>query len=51
VLKKIISLCMQFWKESSQMLAKAVNDVNTGTGPRCFFSNVPFTENNSVFAL
>jgi hypothetical protein len=50
VVEKIVSLCIQFWQQSSQMLAKAVNDVNIGTGPRCFFANVPFTENNSVFA-
>jgi hypothetical protein len=50
VVSKIISLSMQFWRESSQRLADAVNAVNFGTGPRCFFANVPFTENNSAFA-
>jgi hypothetical protein len=50
VVSKIVSLSMQFWRESSQRLAEAVNAVNLGTGPRCFFANVPFTENNSVFA-
>jgi hypothetical protein len=47
---KIISLCVQVWHESAQALGKVPNDVNIGTGPRCFFTNVPFTENNSVFA-
>lgn len=50
VVAKIISLSMQFWRESSLRLGEAVNAVNSGTGPRCFFANVPFTENNSVFA-
>lgn len=50
VVAKIISLSLQFWRESSQRFAEAVNAVNIGTGPRCFFANVPFTENNSVFA-
>lgn len=50
IIQKIISLSLQFWEESAQALSKAVSDVNMGTGPRCFFANVPFTENNSVFA-
>jgi len=50
IARKIISLCIQFWQESTLALAKAVHDVNEGTGPRCYFANVPFTENNSVFA-
>jgi hypothetical protein len=50
IIQKILSLCVQFWHESTQALAKAVSDVNIGTGPRCFFANVPFTENNSAFA-
>lgn len=50
IVGEIVSLCTQFFQQSSQMLAKAVNDVNLGTGPRCFFANVPFTQNNSVFA-
>ena len=47
---RVIGLCLQFWRESTLALQKAVNDVNIGTGPRCCFANVPFTENNSVFA-
>jgi hypothetical protein len=47
---KIIANCIQFWNQSTQELQKAVNDVNIGTGPRCFFVNAPFTVNNSVFA-
>jgi len=47
---KIFSLCVQFWHESTAALAKCVADVNLGPGPRCFFANVPFTENNAVFA-
>jgi len=47
---KIVANCIQFWNQSTQALQKAVSDVNIGTGPRCFFANVPFTVNNSVFA-
>lgn len=50
IVGKILSLCGQFWRESTQALSKSVSDVNIGPGPRCFFANVPFTENNSVFA-
>ena len=50
IVDKIIALCTQFWNESNQALAKAVSDVNIGTGPRCLFAKVPFTANNSVFA-
>jgi hypothetical protein len=50
IIQKIIGLSLQFWRESTQALSKAVSDVNLGTGPRCFFANVPFAENNSVFA-
>jgi hypothetical protein len=50
VVNKIVSLCIQFWQESTLALGKAVSDVNIGTGPRCFFADVPFTANNSVFA-
>lgn len=47
---KVAAQCLQFWHGSSQALAKAVSDVNLGTGPRCYFADVPFTENNAVFA-
>jgi hypothetical protein len=50
VADKIVALCIQFWEQSTQWLQKSVSDVNIGSGPRCFFANVPFTENNSVFA-
>ena len=50
VVDVIVASCMRFWKESTAALAKCVSDVNIGTGPRCFFANVPFTEANSVFA-
>jgi hypothetical protein len=50
VVDKIVALSIQFWKQSTQWLQKSVSDVNIGAGPRCFFANVPFTENNSVFA-
>jgi hypothetical protein len=50
VADKIVALCIQFWQQSVQWLQKSVSDVNIGTGPRCSFANVPFTENNSVFA-
>ena len=50
IVDKIVQLCTQFWNESNQALARAVSDVNIGTGPRCLFANVPFTANNSVFA-
>ena len=50
IVDKIIDLSAQFWHESAAALAKAVSDVNIGTGPRCFFANVPFTEDNAVFA-
>ena len=50
LVQKVIRLCLQFWQESSQALSNVVTAINAGTGPRCFFANVPFTENNSVFA-
>ena len=50
IVAKIVSQSLQFWRESSQRLTEAVNAVNVGTGPRCLFANVPFTEAHSVFA-
>jgi lysophospholipase L1-like esterase len=50
IMSKIVSLCLQFWHESSEALGNCVKAVNEGTGPRCFFADVPFSERNSVFA-
>jgi hypothetical protein len=47
---KILALSIQFWNQSTQALQQCVKAVNLGTGPRCLFANVPFTEDNSVFA-
>ncbi len=50
IVDKILALCVQFWHQSNQALSDAVAAINIGTGPRCFFAQVPFTENNAVFA-
>lgn len=51
VIKKIISLCLQFWNDSKMFLGQAVNDANAaGGGGRIHFAPAQFTEKNSVFA-
>ena len=50
IVSKILNLCDQFWRQSTQWLSKCVNDVNLGTGPRCYFADAGFTADHSVFA-
>lgn len=51
VIKKIISLCLQFWNDSKMYMGQAVNETNAGPGGGRICLAVPqFTEKNAVFA-
>ena len=52
VIKKTISLCLQFWNDSKMFFGQAVNEANAGPGGggRIRFAPAQFTEKNSVFA-
>jgi len=53
VIRRIISLCLQFWHDSQMYLGQAVNEANAGPGGgggRIRFAVPQFTEKNAVFA-
>ena len=51
LLKKVVSLCLQFWNDSGMYLGRAVQEVNAATGGnRLRFAAAQFTDNNAVFA-
>ena len=50
IFDKIVSLSIQFWKESDEQLARAATESNGGAAGRVTFVPLPFTEDNSVFA-
>ncbi|PYR66586.1 MAG: hypothetical protein DMF87_19360 [Acidobacteria bacterium] len=47
VFEKVVALCLQFWKESTGCLRRAVSDCGDA---RVSFADAGFTEKNAVFA-
>ncbi len=51
LVRKIVSLCLQFWHDSEMWLGRAVTETNAAIGGnRIRFAVPQFTEKNSVFA-